>query len=390
MSDDDTTHSIDPRKITIRRSPEEPAVQESDPTFPPTPTSQPETGASVAGASRKRNALTRHSVRDDGSERAARDVEPLPLLAHLAFLGQLFMIYAAPGSGKTMLVLWLIIDAIRLGRVDPESVVYVNADDNRSGADRKAEILAKYGAHTLIPNDRGFRIKDFPDKLRQMIADGSANGMVVIIDTLKKFTNLMDKAETSRIAQLFREFALANGTIIALGHTAKYPKPDGTPRYQGTTDILEDFDAVYVGQPMDGAPGSKERVIALTKEKSRGDSPEKVAYAFSTEEGLAYEEKLDTIRELYPEEVEGRSAEARAAADQDIIASIHGYLASGNGHVGMDYMVRVIAKADGFSREQVRRVLDRYTGQDPARHRWNFTKGAGGKRTFFMLPRAES
>ena len=313
----------------------------------------------------------------------------MPLLALLAFVGQLFMIYAAPGSGKTMLVLWLIIDAIRSGRVDPESVVYVNADDNRTGADRKAEILAKHGAHTLIPNDRGFKIKEFPDKLRQMINDGSANGMVVIIDTLKKFTNLMDKTETSRIAQLFREFALAGGTIIALGHTAKHAKPDGTPKYQGTTDILEDFDAVYVGQPVNGASGSNERVIALKKEKSRGDSPEKAAYAFSTEEGLTYEQKLDSIRELYSEEVEGRVAEARVFADEDIINSIHGYLASGHGHVGMDQMVRVLAKVDGFSREQVRRVLDRYTGDQPTQHKWNYTKGAGGKRTYFMLPRTD-
>jgi hypothetical protein len=376
---------IDPSKLTVpaapapastggggagQKPPAPPSVAAPEPPRPP-------------GA--KANALLRHSIRDEAERLLARATKPIPLIGMFILVGQLFMLYAAPGSGKTLLMIWLIREAIRDGRIDPERLIFINADDNNHGVAEKNALLAEVGAHTVVPTYKGFKPSQFVDKLKETISDGSASGLIVVIDTLKKFTNLMDKAMVTDFAQVCREFVLAGGTLIALGHTTKNPFPDGTPKYQGTTDILEDFDAVYVGKPFDGGPGSNERVIQLERIKARGDSPLKVGYAFSIEEGLTYEQKLNSVRELYPEELDGRAREAMVAADEEVAAQIRGYLASGHGHVGKDHMVKVIARAEGFPRAQVERVLNRYTGPDPAVHLWDFTEGDRRKRTYFLL-----
>lgn len=333
----------------------------------------------------KPNPLIQHSLRGDAAKLHARAVDTKPLLGDFIFLGQATMIYAQPNAGKTLTVMRLIQDAIEEGRLDPDALFYINADDSGKGLAVKVEILELVNAHMLAPGLKGFKVSEFVDKLIQASQDGSARGTVVVIDTLKKFTNLMDKGRSSSFAQVGREYVMAGGTIIALGHTAKNRNADGTIRYQGTTDIIEDFDAVYVAEPMTGSAGASERVIRFTQQKSRADSPQEVAYAYSTEQGLTYAEKLASIRPVYPEELEGHSLEAEQLKDEEVIVDIRAYLAQGHGHVGLDRMIKALAHTGDVSRAQAHRVLDRYTGPDPEKHLWNYDKGARGKRTYYLL-----
>lgn len=75
---------------------------------------------------------------------------------------------------------------------------------------------------------------------------GEAHGVCVIIDTSKKFIQLMDKKLGADFADGCRQFSMHGGTIVALAHTTKNPNRDGSVRYIGTTDLVEDFDAVTV------------------------------------------------------------------------------------------------------------------------------------------------
>ncbi|WP_162238758.1 hypothetical protein [Brevundimonas sp. Leaf363] len=101
------------------------------------------------------------------------------------------------------------------------------------------------------------RANQFLDLMLQAVANDTARGTVVIIDTVKKFANLMDKNSSSTLGDVCRQYVLAGGTVVGLGHTRKNPKADGTPQYQGTTDILEDFDAVYIAQVMKPKAGGE-------------------------------------------------------------------------------------------------------------------------------------
>ncbi len=333
----------------------------------------------------RRNPLHEFSLRGDGRKLHARAVDTKPLLGEFIMAGQTTVIYARPNAGKTLTIIRLILDAVEEERLDPDALFYVNADDNGKGLAEKVELLERVGAHVLAPGLKGFKANQFVDKLTQGAEDGTARGTVVIIDTLKKFTNLMDKGRSSEFAQVCRLYAMAGGTIIALAHTAKNRKSDGGAQYQGTTDIVEDFDAAYIAEPMSAKAGSGEKVIRFAQEKTRADSPEVVAYAYSTEAGLTYHDKLASLRPLYPEELDDHTLDGADVDDRDVVEEIRGYLVCGHGHVGLDKIVRAVAHGGEFSRATVRRVLDQYTGPDSKKHRWNFDRGDRGRRTYYLL-----
>lgn len=347
---------------------------------------QPPDGGAPPEPGRARTPFHRHSLIGDVDKLRAQALQVTPLFGSFLMNGHSSMIYAKPNSGKTLILLSLIISAVEEGRVSGDDILFVNADDNSSGLAEKGEILARVGVHMVAPNLKGFKVRDFADKLREAAVDGSARGRIVVIDTIKKMTNLMDKTRSSEFANVCREFVMAGGTIIGLGHTAKNPNPDGSPRYQGTTDILEDFDAVYVAEVKQGPPGAAERVVVFRKEKSRADSPQEVAYAYSTEEGGTYEDKLWSLRVVETSELEGLQLEALQVNDADLIEVIRYFLKSGQGDVGKDKMLRAVASMADAPRSQVERVLNAYTGSDPARHLWNYTRGDRGKRTYTLLP----
>jgi hypothetical protein len=268
--------------------------------------------------------------------------------------------------------------------IDPNNVFYVNADDSSRGLAEKVRLLEEVGAHMLAPGLKGFKANEFSDKLKQAAEDGSARGTVVIVDTLKRFVSLMDKARSAEFAQVCRAYVMGGGTVIALGHTAKNKNTDGSPRYEGTTDIRDGFDAVYVAELMKAKPGSSERIIRFTQLKSRADSPEVVAYAYSTEAGLAYRDKLASVRPVYPEELDGHSVEDLSISEPAVIGDLRQYIGQ-YGHFGQEKIVKAVVNMSGASRATVRRILDRQTGTDPAKHLWCFRKGDRGVRIYYLL-----
>lgn len=332
-----------------------------------------------------------HSLCGDGEKLLARAIDTKPLFGDFLMHGQASMVYAQPNAGKTLTLIRLVQDAIEEGRVHPDDVIYINADDSGKGLAEKVRLLEAIGVHMLAPGYKGFKANQVMDKLKEAVEDGTARGRVFVIDTVKKVANLMDKGRSSEFGQVCREAVMGGGTIIGLGHTAKNPNPDGSPRYQGTTDILEDFDAVYVAEPMRPTSGAEERIIRFTQQKARADSPQIVGYAYSTALGLSYEDKLASLRPAYPEELDGSILEADILDDEKVATVIRGLLVCGLGAAGQDKIVRAAAEDGDISRSQARRVLDRYTGTDPDRHRWSVQKGDRGKRTYTLLikPKAE-
>lgn len=384
--------NINPNEIaapeTNRERPE--TVLGPNPPSSSTPDDEGQLGApadpvDVPRPTRANTPLHRHSLLGHSARLEANAVDTKPLLGDFVKHGQATMLYAPPNAGKTLTALGLILKAIEDEWLDPGDVFYVNADDSSKGLAEKVRLLEQVGAHMLAPGHNGLKASQFFDKLKLAIEDGTARGMVVFIDTLKKFVNLMDKGRSSEIAQVCREFIMAGGTIVALGHTAKNPNADGTLRYQGTTDILEDFDAVYLAEPMVGKPGANERVIRFTQQKSRAESPEVEAYAYSTAAGISYGEKVASLRPVYSEELDGHTLEVDQLNDQQVIDAIRSFLLQGHGHVGLDKIVRAMAVDGDISRAQARRVLVQYTGADPNKHLWSFHKGDRGKRTYYLI-----
>lgn len=78
------------------------------------------------------------------------------VLDRIAIIGQATTIYAKPNTGKTLLVLWMLIDSIKAGRIIGKDVYYVNADDDYRGLVFKTELAEKYDFEMLAPGHNGF------------------------------------------------------------------------------------------------------------------------------------------------------------------------------------------------------------------------------------------
>jgi hypothetical protein len=375
---------LDPGKLV----PPKPTPTPGSSTEPePLEVAQPSTPASLPGDTEKAtntNPLDVYSMRGMFGELEAEMVKAEPLLGSFILKGQMTIIYAEPNTGKTLLMMACGLEAIRSDLIDPANFYYINADDNSEGAFVKGRLLDDVGAHMLLPGRRGFEAGKLVEKMKQAVAEGTARGTCLIIDTAKKFVNLMDKKDSSFFAQFCRAYVMAGGTVVLIAHTTKTPNADGSPRYQGTTDFREDCDAVYFAQPLVPKAGGNERLIKLTRNKSRGPNPDEVAYVFCSDPDISYEEKVASVRSIDPEDLDDYVAEKEKVNDPNVMDAIAKLIAGGCSEGKMN-LAKAAAEKSGVSHAAAIGVLERYTGSVRNVHLWDYTTGRHGRRTYRLI-----
>jgi hypothetical protein len=144
--------------------------------------------------------------------------EQVLILGELALMGQITVIYAAPNTGKTLLTLWMLIAAIKFGNLNPSKVFYINVDDSLLGVITKLRLAEKYGFQMIAEGHRHFRADDLLSILTDQTNKDQSKGVVLILDTLKKFTDIMCKHESTTFSKAIRKFVMQGGTCIALAH----------------------------------------------------------------------------------------------------------------------------------------------------------------------------
>ena len=175
---------------------------------------------------------------------------------------------------------------------------YVNADDSFKGTVEKTELAESWGFHMVTPNQNGFTSSEVPQMMLELAETGDAKGVVIILDTLKKFTDLMHKRESSEFGNISREFISAGGTLICLAHTNKHRSADGKPIYSGTSDISDDCDCVYILDKLDGRMFEDEVAVEFVNDKSRGDVASSVSFSYSKKHGQSYAELIDSVKRI--------------------------------------------------------------------------------------------
>ena len=283
-------------------------------------------------------------------------------------------------------MLWLLIEAIKQGRVNPALVFYINCDDNLRGLVEKLHLAETYGFHMVAEGYEGFSAQDFVRILIEITDKGQTRGVVLILDTAKKFVDLMDKRVSTEFGKVIRRFVLRGGTVVLLAHTNKKPRPDGRPEYGGTGDLLQDVDAGYTGRVI-SEPGAAEKVVEFENIKRRGDIAQRAIYAYSNADGLSYEQLLASVRRVADAEVTELNVTAETRADAEAVDVVCDLIRSGTNTrealtVGVMTRVR-------WSRSAVRDLLDRYCGDNPEQHRWMFDVRARGAKVYRLHDIAE-
>ncbi|RYH41177.1 MAG: hypothetical protein EON54_18110, partial [Alcaligenaceae bacterium] len=216
------------------------------------------------------NPLQRFSLRGSYEALAARKLDEVYVLQGIALLGQATVLYAAPNTGKTLISLALLQEAIASGRIDAKKVFYINADDSFNGAVDKLGLTEAQRFHYLVPGHAGFRLDKLKVSMVQMIQTDTAKGTVVVLDTLKKFVDLMDKTKARDFSCLVRAFVSKGGTVLAFAHTNKNVGADGKHQYGGTSDIVDDFDCAYIMNEIPGMHTQGAKLVEFTNVKARG------------------------------------------------------------------------------------------------------------------------
>lgn len=329
------------------------------------------------------NPLLPFSLRGQSEQFKRLAIEARPLLGEVCLRGQVTIWYAAPGTGKTLVALSLLLDAIREERIAAGNVFYVNADDNGQGFATKLQIMDDVGANTLAPGFKGFRAPELIALLHKMADQNEARGVLVIIDTIKKFASLMEKRESSDFAQACRRVAMMGGSVLGLAHTTKNPNSDGTPRYAGTSDLVDDADAAYTLRLTDAGGNVAEKVVEFRCFKSRGDCAETAAYAFASERGVTYEEKLTSVHPVDPMHVDEFKRVEEQRSDADVIEAACACIAEGFNTKMV--LAKETAARINISARAAGRLIERYTGENPQMHRWRFRRASRGAQVYEVL-----
>ena len=310
-------------------------------------------------------------------------VDQVLIFGQLALLGQATVIYALANTGKTLILIHLIIEAIKKGLIDPARLYYINMDDNSSGLVDKLHLVVEYGFHMIADGHRGFEAKEFREAMVKMIESNTARGAIVVLDTLKKFVNTMNKDESRAFTKVVRQFSLKGGTVIALSHANKNPGADGKIKYTGTTDIVDDFDCAYTLQTLSTHTDTNLKVVEFTNIKRRGDVAVNAAYSYALDRGLSYNELLSTVAEVDPDELKPIKQAAELESDATVIAAVEAAIAAGI--VTKMKIVDAVAARASVTTRQVLKVIEKYTGNDPSVHRWVFFVRERGAKVFELL-----
>lgn len=334
------------------------------------------------------NPLDRYSLMGMSGEIEKQAVEALPVLGQLALKGQATIFYAAPNTGKTLIALSLLIEAIARGQVDPSQVYYINVDDTSIGLSEKVRFGEEYGFHMLAEGYREFTAGAFLSKVKELVQNDRARGVVIVLDTLKKFVDLMDKGKSSGFTAVIRQFVLKGGTVIALAHTNKNLGRDGKPVYGGVSDIVNDFDCAYILRSIAPQSGSTEKVVEFDNLKHRGNVVKHAAYKYSTEHGISYSEILASVQPVDEMQLAPLKLAEQIRSDAEVISA--GIVCIGEGINTKMKLADAVAKRAGISKRSAMQIIEKYTGDDPARHRWKYSVRDRGAKVFVILDSAPS
>lgn len=324
--------------------------------------------------------LDQFALNGQAAEMEARMLDDVHILGRMAILGQSTVFYSSPNVGKTLLTIWLMIEAIRSGRVNGDDVFYINADDNHKGLTYKLKLAERHGFKMLAPGYSGFQADMLAHVLNQLIETNSANGKVLLLDTVKKFVDIMRKSRASQFGESVRQFVAHGGTVVMLAHVNKHRGEDGKVIYSGTSDLVDDADCAYTLDVL--SEDHDTRTVKFENFKSRGDVQHEAVYEYNYASGTSYQDRLDSVRSVTDTEREEaerlQALNNRYQANREAIQAIRESLEAGISK--KTDLIKAAMDTSGLSRRRIAQALRDHTGTSALDYQY-WTVAKTGKNT---------
>lgn len=179
--------------------------------------------------------------------------------------GHIVVVCAPPGGGKTTLLFHVASELSCEGH----DVVYINSDIGAGDAKYFVNRAEESGMALLLPDlKQNLSAENVLFDLQGLVNEGrDCSGMVFVLDTLKKFCDVINKSHTKKIMKLFRQLTGRGATVILLAHTNKYRTTDGELIFEGTGDLKSDADELIYLVSEKNPDGSL--VVSTKIDKSR-------------------------------------------------------------------------------------------------------------------------
>jgi len=168
------------------------------------------------------------------------------IFQNLIIKNQIIVIIAKSGGGKTTIFYNFVCPWILRNHPDIQ-ILYLDCDSPASDHKMMKSLEKKMGNRFcwLNPVTHGKNAAFMIEKLRKIAAARKRlENKIFILDTLKKFLNLMDKSSAKPFFELLRELISLGATIVLLGHANKYRDKEENLVFEGVGDIQNDADAL--------------------------------------------------------------------------------------------------------------------------------------------------
>jgi hypothetical protein len=190
------------------------------------------------------------------------------IIADLIVQAHMVAIVAPANSGKTALLIHFSEQIAREGY----HLFYINCDASPSELKRHFD-HAKIHNYMLIAPDAipGKSPTDVLISIREWLEAGrDLSNVVIVLDTLKKFVDVIEKRAAKELYSLLRALTVRGCTVVLLGHTNKHLGRDGQSVYEGTGDLRNDVDELLY---LDAHKDESKSVLSVTTrpDKVRAD-----------------------------------------------------------------------------------------------------------------------
>jgi len=329
--------------------------------------------------------LSQFSLRGKASEMKEKMKNDVYVLGKLALMGEATVFYGSPNSGKTLLTLFMLIEALQAGEIRGENVFYVNADDNYRGLTQKLELAEEHGFEMLAPGQNGFKSDQLQIYLQQLVDEKNCMGKILILDTVKKFTNLMDKTACSSFSNSLRQFVGNGGTVIMLAHVNKNRDGQGKVVFTGVADLVDDVDCAYTLDVVKTREDT--RSVIFENIKNRGNVEQEACYTYSCKAEIDYFARLGSIQKVTDEEKGGiehlRRLNLMLEKNKEAIDAICEILCEGA--MKKTELISEASRRSGISRKRINKALVEHRGDDINQHEfWIEEVGEHNTRTYYL------
>ncbi|MDA8134010.1 MAG: hypothetical protein M0T82_05255 [Desulfobacteraceae bacterium] len=299
------------------------------------------------------------------------------VMGRIAIMGQFTLIFAQYNVGKTLMAIYFMIEAINAGLINAADVFYINADDTYKGFVHKLKIAEKWGFHMLAPGHgpegKEFKADQLPVYLKMMIDSGTAHSSIIILDTAKKFTDLMSKNKSSEFNEHIRQFISHGGTVIALAHVNKHRDENKKVIYEGTSDLVSDCDCAYTLDTVT-EDSNNFKTIKFENIKCRGDVAHEAFYKYNAASELPYYQRLDSVTPIDDDErresENKHRLEIQLRKNQLMVGAIMDCI--NDGITKKTDLIKEASERSGISKPKISKALEDHTGPEVSKNQFWF------------------